>query len=195
MQNISKHISYIKSYFNIINVSVIKENRYFFYKKNICLNKKEALYIKGKNGSGKTTLLRLAIGLKKFHEGSILWYNSYSHTRMFFLPNDSNLNFKDITLIPIIYEQTSHLKFLVNLLSKHINEKFEKLSTGEKKITQLSNLIIYPSPIWLLDEPESNLDEINQLKLKLAINLHLKNMGILFITTHKQNLYKYSIYL
>lgn len=195
MQNISKHISYIKSYFNIINVSVIKENGYFFYKKNICLNKKEALYIKGKNGSGKTTLLKLLIGIKKFHEGSILWYNSYSYTRIFFLPNDPTLDFKDIILIPIIYEQISHLKFLANFLSKHINEKFEKLSIGEKKITQLSNLIIYPSPIWLLDEPESNLDQMNQLKLKLIINLHLKNIGILFIATHKQSLCKYSIYL
>nr|AIA61062.1 ABC transporter [Cyanidiaceae sp. MX-AZ01] len=198
MQKVSKHILYIQSYFNIINVSIIKNNEFFFFNKNISLNKQEILYIKGINGCGKSTLLKILVGINKHQEGSILWCDSYYHyicTRIFFLPNDLYLNPKDITLISIFYDQTIDLQFILNLILINVSKNFNELSTGEKKINQLSYLIIYPSPIWILDEPESNLDKINQSKLKNLINLHLKNNGIVFIATHKPFLKKYSIFL
>nr|UNJ18875.1 cytochrome c1 ABC transporter ATP-binding subunit [Cyanidioschyzonaceae sp. 1 FvB-2021] len=198
MQKVSKHILYIQSYFSMINISIMKNNNFFFLNKNISLNKQEILYIKGVNGCGKSTLLRVLVGINKHQEGFILWYDSYSRyicTRIFFLPNDLSLNPKNITLISISYDQTIDLRFILNSIPINLNKDFNELSTGEKKINQLSYLILYPSPIWILDEPESNLDKKNQSNLKNLIDLHLKNKGIVFIATHKSFLKKYSIFL
>jgi ABC-type transport system involved in cytochrome c biogenesis ATPase subunit len=172
---------------------MIRNNQLLFYNKNISLNKQEILYIKGDNGSGKTTLLQLIIKILNFYEGLIHW--NIPHSRTFFLPSNPYLEFENLLLLPIVYKQDKRLRFLINFITKLFRKNSEELSMGERRIKQLSYLIIYANPIWLLDEPESNLDTKNKLKLQFLIKLHLKNKGMLFVTTHRLILQNYTILL
>jgi heme exporter protein A len=58
------------------------------------------------------------------------------------------------------------------------------LSAGQKRKLALSRLFAAPRPIWLLDEPSVSLDTASVAKLDAAIRDHLKQDGIVIVSTH-----------
>ena len=64
------------------------------------------------------------------------------------------------------------------------NKNIYSLSAGQKRLVSLAKLMVNPGKIWLLDEPFSNLDEINQQKLQHLISAKVNDGGIVILTSH-----------
>jgi len=58
------------------------------------------------------------------------------------------------------------------------------LSAGQKRRLALSRLFAAPRPIWLLDEPQSSLDQASIKLLDAAIEDHLGQGGIALVASH-----------
>ena len=56
---------------------------------------------------------------------------------------------------------------------------------GQRRRLALARLLLAPSPsIWLLDEPNTGLDQDSQIRLETAINAHLGTGGAVLAATH-----------
>jgi heme exporter protein A len=58
------------------------------------------------------------------------------------------------------------------------------LSAGQRRRLSLARLIVVLRPIWLLDEPNSALDEAGQMLLTHIMGEHLARAGIILAATH-----------
>src|SRR5205814_9710482 len=58
------------------------------------------------------------------------------------------------------------------------------LSAGQRRRLSLARLIAAPRPVWLLDEPNSALDDAGQLVLTGIMAEHLGRDGIIVAATH-----------
>nr|YP_010007663.1 cytochrome c1 ABC transporter ATP-binding subunit [Cyanidium caldarium]QNR39843.1 cytochrome c1 ABC transporter ATP-binding subunit [Cyanidium caldarium] len=198
MRKIKKHIFYSYSYLNLINVTIYYEQALLLKNINLNLNKGEAIIIKGKNGSGKTTLLKSIAGLKIFTKGQIYWttkkLNNPLEKQTNFLTHQLQVSKENNTLIEnLTYVSTFHqqnketFNEMLTLIkfNKIKNCLIKQISSGQLKRIEIINLIAFTSPIWILDEPITNLDTNSKKIIKNLIKLHLKNQGIIIITSHE----------
>lgn len=58
------------------------------------------------------------------------------------------------------------------------------LSAGQRHRVALSRLLVAHRPLWLLDEPTSALDTASQDTLRLLLERHRENGGMIAATTH-----------
>ena len=59
-----------------------------------------------------------------------------------------------------------------------------QLSAGQRRRVALSRLLMAGQPIWILDEPYTNLDVAGRSALDTLIGAHLKAGGLCLIATH-----------
>ncbi|MDD5770322.1 MAG: ATP-binding cassette domain-containing protein [Candidatus Gracilibacteria bacterium] len=176
----------------IIKTKNLKVNileKYLTYN-DINIDKGAFVYIKGCNGSGKTTLLKVLSGFIEY-EGKIMKNENINigyYFQDFFLIDDFTIK-ENIELVVgyninngqenIIYDFLSSF----NILSLY-NIKVKHLSLGQKQIICFLRMVVSNSEILLFDEPSSNLDVENRLKLNNKI-LKLSSEGkTIFFTSH-----------
>ena len=188
------------------NFSFSYQNQ-IFDKVNFSINLEQITILTGANGSGKTTLLRILAGLEKNYKGNVKINNE--ELKNINLISDLFILLKQDAIKNLIattpYEDLIiwKKKFNKNTINKTIIEQslktFDiyqkkdtpiwKLSGGELKRATLSALLLFQNKYWLLDEPETTLDN-NATKILLNIleNKKSSKFGAL-ITTHSKNLY------
>lgn len=149
----------------------------------------------GANGSGKTSLLRAMAGLLQA-EGDVLWEGqalqpddihwagtddplkgdlTVAENLRFFsssIPRYETLNLNDLSCMPVRY-----------------------LSRGQVRRVSLSRLFLTYKPVWLLDEPETGLDEDNLRRMSNAVRRHVNNGGVAVIGTHRPDVWNADITL
>lgn len=166
---------------------------------NLSVNAGQAIKVSGPNGCGKTSLLRTIARLNKMHEGKLL-VTSGTNTK----PLSPNLvNF--IGHSPSIASDLSvkqYLKFYSKITegkAKYYSiedtlsifkirsplQLNKNLSAGQKQRLSLCKLLLFEAPIWILDEPFNSLDVESQKILEIQIEIHLKNGGIVILTSHQ----------
>lgn len=184
---------------NIKNLTLKVENLTIFENANINIPKEKITVLVGPNGVGKTTLLKIISGITKPQNG-IIEKNS---KELFYLPQRIKYP-QGITLQEYI-ESSFYKQNWKWFLSKEENEKIkevlELLELTDKKNTLIDNLssgeiqkanialgLVSNADILLLDEPTSNMDLINQIKV-LDIIKKLTTKGITcIIVLHDINL-------
>ena len=151
----------------------------------------------GPSGSGKTTLLRLIAGLETADSGTIEFDNRAVHLLpphergIAFIPQRSalypNRDVRGNIRAGIEFEQSrkprkeridrkvidERVTNAADLLGigKLLSNRPHELSGGEQRRVMLARAIVRQAPIWLLDEPLSQLD--SPLADKLSRDLHL----------------------
>jgi heme exporter protein A len=60
------------------------------------------------------------------------------------------------------------------------------LSQGQKRRVALAKLLLYPLPLWILDEPFVALDAQGLEVLVRGIQAHLAQQGLLVYTSHQR---------
>lgn len=158
----------------------------------------QALVLRGPNGSGKTTLLRVIAGLTTPESGQVLWsgepLDRVSRRQLLLaycghlpgLKGDltvaENLDFYarlhgcPPTRLAVILEQLG-LAGLADL-------ELRLLSAGQKRRAALARVLLTRVPLWLLDEPQTNLDSAGRRTVEEAIREHLAGGGVAVIASH-----------
>lgn len=174
------------------------ENTNFFENINLSLKESCINVIIGPNGAGKTTLIKLIAGILKPDCGVIK-----SGKKMFYLPQKITYT-GAITL----YEYLTSIFFRKNWkwhITKNEKQKIfeimqkleiydkkdiavEKLSAGELQKANIALGLLSEAEIFLLDEPTSNMDLINQVKVLDIIKKLSKNGITSVVILHDLNL-------
>ena len=202
-----KKISLEKVYFKYTKTKPIFKNL------NTDIHAKKITCIYGPSGVGKSTLTDIIMGLvhptrgnvkvdgKKLNSNNIdSWHDSIGYVgQSFYLLNESILkniifrssrvNYKKAEKVAKIFFSSSELKNL--LTKKTIGENGKFISFGQKQRLVLSRLIYQNKDIIILDEPTSNLDNVNADIFFGVIN-RLKRIKTVIIISHDERIKKYS---
>jgi heme exporter protein A len=162
----------------------------------------QCLQLTGANGTGKTTLLRTACGLAYPEGGEISWCGrniredlSGFHAQLAYLGHEP----------PLKAELTAreNLHYWVGvrrrLPQRELDVALERvggghwadrpvrtLSAGQKRRAALAGLTLMRVPLWMLDEPTTNLDTDGQKLVGTLIDEHLQAGGLALAAVHHE---------
>lgn len=193
------------------NISFLFQKHDFNLKFNLKINKGDKIAVIGESGSGKTTFLNLIMGLLQPVNGEIYLNKQKVKNSNFMnlfslvpqsvyvfddtilenitLGNYSEINDSKILKDSLFYSRCA--KFVNNFPKKtffKVGENGSKLSGGQKQRIGIARAIYKNSPILILDEITSSLDNLNSNKIiDQILNIPKKTV---IISTHKQELAK-----
>jgi len=161
----------------------------------------EVLQLTGANGAGKTTLLRALCGLAHLEEGRVLWDGhdvrqdrAGFHAALAYLGHEAPLK-PDLTA-------PENLRFWVGLrrpftavelatalaqtaVAAFADRPVRTLSAGQKRRVALAGLLLMRAPLWLLDEPTTNLDAAGQALVSRLVNAHAAAGNLVIAAVHQ----------
>jgi len=179
----------------MLSISDLSFERYFervFEPVSFDLSAGSLLLITGSNGCGKTTLLRLLAGLLEPSEGKIHCQNPPLYAGHNPAIKD-DLSVEENIRFWMNFMGTRKTKRGSGLCRQVIEEigltavaqqEGRTLSAGQRKRCSLARLLFCDEPLWLLDEPYSNLDRNGIEMLDRILRDHLKAGGACIMTTH-----------
>ncbi len=181
-------------------LTLFRGERCLFQGLSFALNPGELLLLEGRNGSGKTSLMRAIAGLIEFEDGDVMWEGKplRSNRQAFYgslVWMQHRVGFKaDLNLV-------ENLKFESHLRAQS-GEDFDEvckrldidrlkrlplrvLSAGQQRRVALARMLMSKVPLWLMDEPFTNLDrEGRALVMDLATE-HLDGGGMCIMAAHQ----------
>lgn len=171
----------------------------------------EILCLLGPNGVGKTTLFKTILGFLKLQGGEILLngenINSMSKKRIAkavgYVPQAHTPPFPFNVIDVVVMGRTAHLgmfdsptkkdiiiaeEALENLNISYLKDRiYTEISGGERQMVLIARALTQQPEILVMDEPTSNLDFGNQIRVLEQINkLAGKGIGII-MTSHFPN--------
>jgi len=158
------------------------------------------LEVTGANGSGKTSLLRTICGLMLPEEGRVLWNSedirrdlSAFHASLAYLghepPLKGDLSARENLRYWIGIRQQVHADALDAALARAgarawADRLVRTLSAGQRRRVALAGLALLIVPLWLLDEPTTNLDTEGQQLVGSLIADQLARGGTVVAAVH-----------
>ncbi len=161
----------------------------------------DCIHVAGPNGSGKTTLLRVLAGLLTPEQGSVHWNGRpISADREAYSAALSYLGHSD-GLKPE-FTARENLAFEVGLrrrldapaidaalacvaLTESRDQPARSLSAGQRRRLAMARVMLTGVPLWILDEPFTNLDHAGVERLSEVIAEHLDAGGAVLIAAHQ----------
>jgi heme exporter protein A len=162
----------------------------------------EILQLTGSNGAGKTTLLRLLCGLAHPEEGKVFWrgedvrknMHGY-HAELAYVGHEPPLK-ADLTA-------RENLHYWVGvrrpLKAADVDRALDDvgadewrgravrtLSAGQRRRVALAGLALLGVPLWLLDEPTTNLDTAGQSLVNRMLEAHVARGGLAVAAVHHE---------
>lgn len=162
-----------------------------------CLPEGSLLILSGANGSGKTSLLHMLAGLLPPMAGRVTWAGipitdpaDFERTALFL--GHKNALRPEMTVLENItfWAALSGNEMLVAAalhyfgLGEYMHTPCWQLSQGWQRRVALTRLMSVQAPLWLLDEPASNLDQEGQTLLAELIRGRVKNGGTVVMSAH-----------
>ena len=184
-------------------------NKTLFRKVSFELKKGEVMAVLGANGVGKTTMMRCMMGFLKLKEGDV-WINgvntkSMNQSRFWrnisYVPQAKNLVFGYPVLDMVVMGLSQQVKFGYTPSKEEYEKAYELLkemeledlahrscnsiSGGQLQLVLIARALIKEPDILIMDEPESNLDMKNQLKvLEIMKKISKERNVTVIINTH-----------
>ena len=146
----------------------------------------------GANGVGKSTLLRSIAGRLPAESGHIACHLPriyIGHTDGLAGAISGRKNLQGWAAVNDIKVRSDNIEQALAGFdaSGFADMPVQLLSRGQRRRLALARLLLAPSPsIWLLDEPNTGLDQDNQTRLETAIATHLSADGAVIAATHSE---------
>ena len=185
-------------------LACVRGERRLFRGVDFEINAGDALRVLGANGSGKTSLLRILCGLTQASEGEVRWHGRSIRDlleefcrNLLYLGHangvkDDLLAWENIVIASTLsgnpVTQGDAVEALKQLgLGRAVSLPTRVLSQGQRKRVALARLQLSTStPLWILDEPFTALDQNSVSELCSTIDRHLANGGMVIYTTHQE---------
>jgi iron complex transport system ATP-binding protein len=169
------------------------------------------LCLLGANGSGKTTLFKAIMGLLPVKNGRIRYdkkdvagWSRRKMAQLFaYVPQSHTPPFAFTVLDVVLMARSSHLErfstpgrrdrkiaeeALQSLNIAHLSDaRYTELSGGERQLVLIARALAQQAQIIVMDEPASNLDFGNQIRVLSQIKALAAAGLALLITTHSPN--------
>ncbi|HEY6482672.1 MAG TPA: cytochrome c biogenesis heme-transporting ATPase CcmA [Steroidobacteraceae bacterium] len=161
----------------------------------------ECLQVTGANGSGKTSLLRTLSGLMYPEEGAVCWGGvDIRKDLVTFCLDLAYIGHEPPLKVDLSARENLHYWVgLRRALSRHeIDSGLDRvgaqqwgarpvrtLSAGQKRRVALAGLALMGAPLWLLDEPNTNLDSEGQHLMTSLICEHVAGGGVVVAAVHQ----------
>jgi heme exporter protein A len=161
----------------------------------------QMLQVVGPNGVGKTSLLRCVAGLLPAESGEILWsaepierVRDDYHQRLAYLAHTNALK-PDLSALENLHyavalrrrvERTHLVATLQRLrIEMCADLPARALSAGQKRRLALARVLLTQAPLWILDEPITNLDAAGVAQFEALMAEHLEAGGMILTAAHQ----------
>jgi heme exporter protein A len=186
----------------IDRVHVWRGERHVLKGVSLALNRSELLHVTGPNGTGKTTLLRVASGLVRPEQGEVAWRGrpimsdraGYQYA-LAYAPHEPALK-GDLTPL-------ENLRFMIGLkrrtalaelrgyldragVGECADLPVRVLSAGQRRRVSMARVLGSRAPLWLLDEPFTNLDLAGSQLLSKLLAEHVNSGGMAVVVAHHE---------
>lgn len=162
----------------------------------------ELLHVFGPNGAGKSTLLRVATGLLRPEQGAVRWRGADIHkgaasfqAELAYASHEPALK-NDLTALENLkfsvglkrrIEAEALLGFLAETgVSACADLPARVLSAGQRRRVALSRVLALEAPLWLLDEPFTNLDAEGSVLVSRLLERHVNGGGLAMVVAHHE---------
>lgn len=158
-----------------------------------------ALLIEGPNGAGKSSLLRVIAGLTQPESGTLTWRGGAFREQV--RAGILRMAFSGHALaLKAELSARANLKFFARLSGKsgHVADVLEAtglggcadlevrlLSAGQKRRAALARILLSNADLWLLDEPQTNLDAAGRRFVEAVIRGHVQQGGTAIVAAHQ----------
>jgi heme exporter protein A len=160
----------------------------------------ELLQLTGLNGAGKTTLLRALCGLNHVEEGRVFWNDQDVredregfHAALVYLGHEPPLKpdlsgAENLRFWSGMRRRITRAAIDDALLRTGAGEfgtrPVRTLSAGQRRRVALAGVLLAAVPLWLLDEPTTNLDSAGQELVAALLDAHLAAGGLAIAAVH-----------
>lgn len=182
------------------SLTLIRGESCLFRDLDFGLESGELLLLEGQNGSGKTSLMRAIAGMLSLETGEIFWngiavseQRQEFHGGLVWLAHRTGLK-GDLTLI-------ENLRFEASLrcqgdtdpavifdrlgISRLRTLPLRALSAGQQRRVALARMLLADVPLWLMDEPFTNLDREGRRLVMDLTTEHLARGGMCVMAAHQ----------
>jgi heme exporter protein A len=183
-----------------IDLTLIRGESCLFQGLEFALNSGELLLLEGQNGSGKTSLMRAIAGMLSLETGEIFWNDlpvdrqrQEFHGSLVWLAHRTGLK-GDLTLVENLrFEASLRAQSGVDRtavyerlgISKLKTLPLRALSAGQQRRVALARMLLADVPLWLMDEPFTNLDREGRKLVMQLTEEHLAKGGMCVMAAHQ----------
>jgi heme exporter protein A len=182
------------------NLTLIRGESCLFQGLEFALNRGELLLLEGRNGCGKTSLMRAIAGMLSLETGEMFWNDEpvsrqrqVFHGAMVWLAHRTGLK-GDLTLVENLrFEGCLRPQSNVDLttiyerlgISRLKQLPLRSLSAGQQRRVALARMLMADVPLWLMDEPFTNLDREGRKLVMELTEEHLASGGMCVMAAHQ----------
>ena len=182
------------------NLTLIRGERLLFKGLGFALKSGEMLLLEGRNGSGKTSLMRAIAGMLSLETGTVYWNDvpvakqrQEFHGSMVWLAHRTGLK-GDLTLVENLRFERAlraqsdrdpeavYERLAIERLKKL---PLRSLSAGQQRRVSLARMLLAGVPLWMMDEPFTNLDREGRRLVLDLVEEHLAEGGMCVMAAHQ----------
>ena len=181
-------------------LTLIRGETCLFQGLSFALDPGELLLLEGQNGSGKTSLMRAIAGMLSLESGEIFWNDipvnrqrQEFHGALVWIAHRTGLK-GDLTLVEnlrfegVLRPQADVDKAGIYArlgISRLKSLPLRSLSAGQQRRVALARMLLADVPLWLMDEPFTNLDRDGRKLVVQLVEEHLEAGGMCVMAAHQ----------